>query len=139
MKLEVTHKTSQVLSVYCLLNSHGEKLKAGEIAERLGVTRQMVPKLLEPLVRGGWVSSNPGPTGGYKLAEGAPQVSVLDLIEAVEGPTINGQCAMKGGPCDEEKPCALHVAWVPARDSLIAILGLTMLDEMCATGACSTP
>ena len=55
--------------------------------------------------------------GGYGLAADPRTVSVLDVIEAVEGPIDPEKCVLVGGPCGHP-PCSLHDAWMVARAAL---------------------
>ena len=61
----------------------GHQLKAVELAERLDTTPGFVPQVIGPLVKAGWVRSDPGPAGGYALTGSPADVSVLDVIEAI--------------------------------------------------------
>ena len=92
-----------------------ERVKGPDLAERVGTTAGFVSQVLTPLVREGWVQSDPGPTGGYSLTVELQDVSVLDVIEAVEGPTDSGRCVLLDRPCEESGNCALHVPWTRAR------------------------
>lgn len=103
----------------------GNSLKGALLAERLGTTTHYLPQVMKPLVSSGWVKSEPGPTGGYRAIAGAAEVSMLELIEAVEGPLIDGRCVLKNKPCPVDEQCALHEAWAGARDALIDVLRRT--------------
>jgi Rrf2 family protein len=61
-------------------------LPGSELAETLDTTHQYLPQVMSPLVRRRWVSSSRGPRGGYQLEVGLDAITVLDLIEVVEGP-----------------------------------------------------
>jgi Rrf2 family protein len=98
-------------------------VKAADLAQRLGTTSGFVPQALAPLVRSGWVRSEPGPTGGYALDAELESISVLDVIEAIEGPTDTGRCVLAERVCGESGECALHAAWSTARAELLAQLG----------------
>jgi Rrf2 family protein len=74
-----------------------------------------MPQVLSPLVRRGWVGSDPGPTGGYSLRVAPEEISVLDVIEAIEGVTDTTNCVLADRPCSEQGPCSLHVPWSSAR------------------------
>ena len=101
-----------------------------DIAEAVGSTAKFVPHVMSPLVAAGWVRSTRGPNGGYRLQGEAAMASVLDVIEAVEGPTANGQCVLQGTPCPAQEQCALHDAWTKARDALVDELdGVPVLKE----------
>jgi len=102
-----------------------EPLKGALLAEWLGTTTFYLPQVMKPLVSSGWVKSEPGPTGGYRAAANAAEVSMFELIEAVEGPLLDGRCVLKNKPCPEEEHCALHEAWSEAREALITVLQKT--------------
>ncbi len=63
---------------------------------------------------------------------GSEIVVNADLIETVEGPVDDGRCVLGDGPCPAPRPCALHDAWIPARDALterLAGIPLSNLDQ----------
>lgn len=123
MRLEVTRKADLAVRVLEALQPLGVRRKAGDLAGELGTTAGFLAQVMTPLVRAGWVGSVPGPTGGY-VAQTA-DVSLLEVIEAVDGPTDSGQCVVAGRPCDAAQPCALHHAWLRARPALLDILAAT--------------
>jgi DNA-binding IscR family transcriptional regulator len=85
-----------------------------------------------------WVRSTPGPHGGYELLVGLPDVSVLELIEVMEGPTLDNRCVLNGETCPQVEPCALHGAWQHARGALMRELGgLSLADADSAD--CASP
>lgn len=101
----------------------GNRVKAGDLAAALDTTAGFVPQVVGPLVKAGWVRSIPGPTGGYTLTESAAPLTVLDVVEAIDGPTDSGRCVVEGHPCGSAgAPCALHTAWADARAALTAAL-----------------
>lgn len=106
------------------------RLKAGDLAQALGTTSGFVPQVVGPLVRAGWVRSEPGPAGGYSLSVDLTEISVLDVIEAAEGPTDSGRCVVVDRPCDSANPCVVHDAWVEARRLLLAQLARTSLRDL---------
>ena len=129
MRLEVLPRTELTLRVLQTL-SDGARWRAATIAEHVGSSAQYVARLVAPLTRAGWVRSVPGPTGGHELAADLGDISVLDLIEAVEGPIETGRCVMAERPCPAPEPCALHEAWIPARDALTARLAATPISAL---------
>ncbi len=105
-------------------------MKAGELAERLDASPGFLAQAMTPLVNRGWVRSEPGPTGGYEAAADPATVSVLDVIEAVEGPTDVGGCVLEDRACGGGGPCALHVPWTRARTLLLSELAATPLGDL---------
>ena len=118
MRLEITRRSDLAVRALCSLAS-GDKTKGADLAERIGTSQAFVAQVMGPLVQAGWVQSDPGPTGGYSLVSELNSISMLDLIETMEGPSIDGTCVLRGGPCPADENCALHDAWLPARDALL--------------------
>lgn len=106
-----------------------ERVKGPALADAVGSTSGFVAQVLNPLVRQGWVRSDPGPTGGYSLAVDLETVSVLAVIEAIEGPTDSGRCVLADRPCDEQGTCALHAPWIRARAHLLGELDATSVAD----------
>ncbi len=111
-------KTDLALRALRRLDTAGTPLQAGELAAALDSTRQYIPQVLAPMVRAGWITSGPGPRGGYTLATDLTGRSLLEVIELIEGPTDDGRCVL-GGPCRSEVRCAAHDAWSEARRALL--------------------
>lgn len=105
------------------------RTKGPALAEAVGSTSGFVSQVLNPLVRLGWVRSDPGPSGGYLLAADLDSLSILDVIEAIEGPTDSGRCVLADRACNEVGTCALHVPWLRARAQLLSELDSTSVAE----------
>lgn len=129
MRLEILPRTELTLRLVQTL-ADGGRWRAADIAERIGSSAPYVAQLVAPLTRAGWVRSIPGPSGGHELVADLADLSVLDLIEVVEGVPETGRCVMADRPCPAPEPCALHDAWVPARDDLTARLAATSLRSL---------
>jgi Rrf2 family transcriptional regulator, iron-sulfur cluster assembly transcription factor len=134
MRLEITRKSDLAVRALCALGESA-RLKSSALAEAAGSTPAFMAQVMALLARQGWVSSDPGPTGGYRLAVSLRDLSMLAMIEAIEGPTDTGRCVLRGGPCSSQELCALHDAWLPARDALLQRLAITPVS---AAGGCST-
>lgn len=131
MRLEITRKSDLAVRALCALSEAG-RTKGSQLAKLTGTSQAFIAQVLAPLVQEGWVDSEPGPTGGYRLAVDISKLSMLQVIEAVEGPTVNGKCVLRGGPCPTDENCALHDAWLPARDALVERLAATPIAGPCA-------
>lgn len=134
MRLEITRRTD--LATRALLHLEGTegRTKASVLADVVGTTPGFLSQAMSPLVAQGWVRSDSGPTGGYRLVADLADISVLDVIEAVEGPTDNGRCVLEDRACTDEGPCALHQPWVHARAELLGRLGATSLAGLRVRG-----
>lgn len=126
MRLDLTRKTDLALrALQVLLRSGSQQRKGTELAATLETSAGFLVQVLAPLAREGWVRSAPGPRGGYQATATAADVSVLQLIEAMEGPVHDDRCVLAEQPCPAPNTCALHDAWIPARDALVERLAAT--------------
>jgi Rrf2 family protein len=129
MRLEVTRKSDLAVRALRALAESEDRMKAPALADAIGSTAGFVAHVVNPLVRHGWVRSDPGPSGGYLLAVDLTSVSVLAVIEAIEGPSASERCVLVDQACDETGACALHVPWVSARSQLLTELAATPVAE----------
>jgi len=127
MRLELFKRTDLSLQAVEALAASESGMAGSKLAAAIGTTTNYLPQVMKPLVDAGWVSATSGPRGGYTLTADIDQVSLLEVVEAVEGPTETGQCILKGAPCPTEESCAFHSSWVRARDALVNELGATPL------------
>jgi len=128
VRLEITRRAELAIRALASLGRSTERVKASVLAEELGTTATFVPQVLGPLVRSGWVQSDPGPNGGYRCRVPLHDVSVLQVIEAVDGATDIGRCVVADRPCQSSAPCVLHVAWARARTELVGVLRATPMS-----------
>lgn len=129
MRLEITRKTDLALQALRVLAETENPVKGKDLADRIGTTAPFIPQVMKPLVEAGWVGSDRGPTGGYRLSADLTRTSVLALIEAMEGPTADGNCVLQGTPCPAIDRCAMHDAWSRARAALLTELSKTHIVE----------
>jgi Rrf2 family protein len=122
VRLEITQRADLAVRALVVLHRSPERLKSTDLADALGTTPGIVPQVMGPLVREGWVRSLPGPTGGYEPLLGIETLNVLQVVEAVDGPTDSGRCVVADRPCEAAEPCAFHLAWSEARHRLMSLL-----------------
>ena len=132
MRLVISRKADLATRSLLELVTAGDRLKGAALAERVDASPGFLAQAMTPLVSAGWVRSDPGPSGGYTLVAEPSTLSVLEVIEAVEGPTDTARCVLQERACNRGGPCALHHAWSGARDGLLRDLGRTSLADLLA-------
>jgi len=131
MRLELTKKTDLAFQALGHIAGTGDHRVTGAVlAKELGITTQYLPHVMAPLTRAGWVASTSGPKGGYTIDTDLEDVSLLDLVQAVEGEFDNTRCLHLGPQHDANHDCALHDPWVRARAALLNELDTTALGDM---------
>jgi Rrf2 family protein len=132
MRLEISRRADLAVRALLAIDRADDRVKADALAAELDTTAGFVPQVVGPLVKQGWVRSDPGPRGGYSAAVSLESVSVLDVIEAVDGPTDSGRCVVADGPCGRAAHCALHAAWARASEELVSHLGAQSMASLSA-------
>ena len=89
----------------------GEQHTSVALAERIGLARPTVSKLLKALAQSGLVVARRGSNGGYSLARAPAAISAVDMIEAIDGPFAVTECTLAPGLCGLESNCRLGAQW----------------------------
>ncbi len=97
--------------IYLASIAPGTVVPFREIARQMMVPEDFLAKILKTLVDQGLVRSMRGPHGGYSLARQAGDISVLDVIEAVEGPVAINVCLDGDDPCGKAPACTMVSVW----------------------------
>jgi len=120
-----------VRAVLDLARHYGRgRRKSREISLAMDIPDRYLPQILASLVRQQLLLATAGPEGGYELARPPQEVSLLEVVEAAEGPLASGQCLLRGGPCDWEHACPLHHPWSRAQQALAQQLQRTNFEEL---------
>jgi Rrf2 family iron-sulfur cluster assembly transcriptional regulator len=101
------------------------------ISDRQKISLSYLEQLFGKLRRKGLVSSVRGPGGGYNLARPTPEVSVADIIVAVDEPIDATQCGGKEN-CKDEQKCITHDLWTDLNKHIFDYLGAVKLSELVA-------
>ena len=110
----------------------GVPRKIREVVSEMEVPQTFASQILADLVRAGVASSRAGRNGGYWLQRAPEDISVLEVVEAAEGPLHAERCALAEGPCRWEAVCPLHETWSTATAALREVLAATTLAEVAA-------
>lgn len=98
----------------------GQGLRSSDIAERSGVPRAYLQKVLRKLVEAGLLTSQKGHGGGFRLARSPDRIRFEDVLEAVEVSADPQGCAFGWERCDASRPCPLHPAYAELKESFRA-------------------
>lgn len=105
---------------------------AGDLSARVGLEQPTVAKVLKTLARSGLVQSYRGVQGGYALAEQPEHITMLDIIEAMEGPLGMTECSIHEGLCAQEAICSIRSNWQRINGAVGKALRKITLAEMLA-------
>lgn len=103
---------------------------AAEIADTTGVSSPTVSKVLKTLAKDGLLASTRGIKGGYHLACPPSQISVAQIIDAMDGPFGMTECSTHPGACVQESGCQVRSNWQRINRIIRTTLEQVTLDEM---------
>lgn len=132
MRLALTRRADYAIRAVLALAQapDGERLSVRRLAAEHDIPAAFLPRVMSDLVTGRLVDGAPGRTGGYVLARAADEVSLLDIVEAVEGDVRRRHCILRGGPCRLNAVCAVHPVFASAQDDLLARLATAKVADL---------
>jgi len=101
-----------------------------DIGEAQDIPESFLAKILQSLVHGGLAVSQRGARGGFALARPASDITMRDVIEAVDGPISLNQCVLWPEDCVRSGECELHKAWMHAQAQLMDVLDSVTLRSL---------
>jgi Rrf2 family protein len=105
---------------------------AREIAESYDIPIELMAKVLQRLVRANLLASHQGTRGGYQLGRRAAQISVADVIQAIDGPVTVTACTTDEGQCEQFSKCNVRDPLWRVRERILTALGECTIAELAA-------
>ncbi|MBC7347326.1 MAG: Rrf2 family transcriptional regulator [Clostridia bacterium] len=106
-----------------------------EVAERQGLSEQYLEQLFLGLRKHGLVKSIRGLRGGYTLSRPPGEITVGNIVRALEGPIAPVECVSEEDPedCVRADHCVARLVWTRLRDAITDVLDSITLEDMCKT------
>ena len=114
------------------LRSDRGAASAREIAEQYDIPIELMAKVLQRLVRRGLLASHQGTRGGYELARRPTQISVADVIQAIDGPVTVTACSSEENQCEQFAKCNVRDPLWRVRERILSALGECTIAELAA-------
>jgi Rrf2 family protein len=116
--------------LHLALQGDGERTTAQQIAQQRVIPRALVRRVVTRLASAGLVLTSRGNEGGISLARPASEISLLEVVEAMEGPVALNQCLVEPAICPLVPACTVHAAWEHARDVIRTHLQDITFDQL---------
>ena len=131
MKLITRNSDYGIRAVCFMACEKGRMVSVPELVKELSIPRPFLRKILQVLGKKGIVRSYKGIGGGFKLARGAEDIAVMDLVEAFQGPVKVNECIFKKELCPNRARCALKKKIDKIEKHVVSELGsITIKDLM---------
>jgi Rrf2 family protein len=108
----------------------GRRVLRSELAEATSVTENFLSKILQSLTRANLLESRRGPDGGFELIGRGDSITLLDVVEAMEGTVCLNLCLGRDGSCAKKSQCPAHQVWLEAQEALVRVLRKTSIADL---------
>lgn len=129
--MELTRKGEYAIRgiVYLASKPADQICLLSEIAAAVDVPQTFLAKIFQQFSKVGLVKSYRGTGGGFVLGRPADKITLLEVVEAVEGTIIPNRCVINVGECDRDNLCTVHPVWKKVQLQVREILsGVTMQE-----------
>lgn len=139
--LKLTKKADYGLIALKHLSASADNRSASakEIADRYGIPLPLLSKVLQKLARAGFLASEQGTNGGYRMARDPRNVSALEVIRAIDGPVILTHCFTEHGHCGQHDKCTVREPLRKVHEGILKLLGSITIAAMSQEDADDAP
>ena len=137
MKPELTKRADYAIRAMLALAraDRNTPLSTRRIADDRQIPSRFLSQVMRDLGRANLVQADTGRNGGYRLGRPSADISLLDVIEAIEGDSRRRSCVLRGSPCGGSGFCDVHDVFFAAQDALLGTLGSASLAAIVAATA----
>jgi len=130
--MQITRATDYAVRILIHLAAASDdaRVSASEVARGIEAPGSFVSKVLQQLVQRGMVTSRRGAGGGFQLAVQPEKITLLDVVEIVEGPLQINVCLPGEETCDRKSWCGAHPIWTKGQDALKEVLASASIAQL---------
>ena len=129
--MTLTKTTEYALRTLRHMSDQEQTILSAEVLHRdLKIPKKYLQRLLTDLSKSGLLRSVRGRKGGFALARKTTEITLADIVEAVEGLQKSPRCFFGFDRCALDSPCAMHEVWSRTQESLVAVLSSTHLSDV---------
>jgi Rrf2 family iron-sulfur cluster assembly transcriptional regulator len=130
--LRINRETDYAIRVILALADHpaGEIVPSAEIRQRMQLPESLSLQIISQLSKLHLVNSYPGRNGGIQLAHPPSKISLLNVIEAIQGPIILSECLEDGHTCGLAPGCPVQCYWIGLQNRIEADLAGVSFQEL---------
>jgi Rrf2 family protein len=112
------------------LHESGGAVSAKEVADSCGIPLPVLSKLLQKLGKNGFLASEYGTNGGYRLARDPNRISALEVIRAIDGPIVLANCFTEGAHCGHSSRCTVKRPLRKIHEGILKLLDSVSIQDM---------
>ena len=130
--MQITRQADYAIRAVRYLAKQGssERVATSVVAREMKIPPSFLAKIISQLSIAGLLHTSRGARGGVSLAREPKDISVLDVVEAIDGPILLNECVGTSKPCTFEGDCLVHPIWLEVQESLVNRLRETRFDVL---------
>jgi Rrf2 family protein len=135
--MQITHQADYATRAVLHLAraQNGKLIPTNEIARVQNIPASFLAKIIAQLSIAGVLHTFRGAHGGVKLARKPQNITLLEVIEAIDGPIQLNICVENESDCMFEKTCPLQIIWCDAQQELVTKLKNTNFEQLSASSS----
>jgi Rrf2 family protein len=129
--MQITRQADYAVRAVYYLTTLGDKQRAAtsQIAQEQHIPPSFLAKIISQLSVAGLLSTSRGARGGVTLAKAPADITLLDVVEAIDGPILLNECVGDNGVCTFSETCPMRPIWCETQELLIKQLKGTTFDR----------
>lgn len=124
------HYGLQAMIYIALHSTDNKNVDLNQIASELDIPKHFLSKILQLLVKSKLLVSMKGPTGGFRLNRPPEKITLIEVIEAIDGLDMFNQCGIGFKRCNDNHPCPIHFEYKHVRDRIEELFKSKTLKEL---------
>ena len=134
--MQITRQADYAVRAVLYLAQLGAEQRAAtsQIAQEQSIPPSFLAKIVSQLSVAGLLQTSRGARGGVSLARPPEQISLLEVVEAIDGPILLNECVSNAGACQFGDSCPMKPIWCDAQSELVQRLGATTFDLFLGNG-----
>lgn len=135
--MQITRQADYAVRAVLYLAKIGSERRAAtsQIAQEQQIPPSFLAKIVSQLSVAGLLQTSRGARGGVSLARAPEQISVLEVVEAIDGPILLNECVSASGVCTFGDDCPMRPLWCDAQAQLVERLRSTTFDRFLGNGS----
>ncbi|MBN2387616.1 MAG: Rrf2 family transcriptional regulator [Anaerolineales bacterium] len=130
--MQITRQADYAIRAVHYLAQLGTSQRAATstVAQAKRIPPSFLAKIISQLSIAGLLHTSRGARGGVSLAREPKEISLLDVVEAIDGPILLNECVGESGTCDFKDECPMHPIWQEAQEHLVTRLRNTHFEQL---------
>ena len=107
-----------------------KKIGIKQISKDLGIPTPFLGKILQTLAKHKVLSSTKGPHGGFGMGKQPGEVSLIDIVDIIDGRDLFTKCLIRLDDCNEKEPCSMHSKYAEIRQNLLSLFENQKISDL---------